>query len=172
MLTPISEPKLRQRIAHVEHVHESPKVTVTYYHRTQLIERFRSVLAAKNLNLNAVSKETERIFGASSLYFIPHNFCYNVAAQGISPHICQVFALSKLTGYGFSDFLTFFGFPPDEIPRLQMKLHTQRTVLLPSVTYDKSQVLPYLGANILPHSLDHTGPFAKIASRGPFCSVP
>src|SRR5258705_9679002 len=44
-------------------------------------------------NLNAVSKETERIFGASSLYFIPHNFCYNVAAQGISPHICQVFAL-------------------------------------------------------------------------------
>src|SRR5260370_23180003 len=52
-----------------------------------------------------------------------------------------------------------------------MKLHTQRTILLPSVTYDKSRVLPYLGANILPHSLDHTGPFAKISSRDPFCSV-
>ena len=171
MLTPISEPKLHQRVTRLEQTHESTKIGATYDQRTQLIERFRSLLAAKNLSLNAVSKETERIFGASSLYFIPHNFCYNVAAHGISPHVCQVFALSKLTGYGFSDFLTFFGFPPDEIPRLQLKLHTQRTVLLPSVTYDKSRVLPYLGAKILPHSLDHTGPFAKIASRSPFCSV-
>jgi len=171
MLTPISEPKLRQRVAHIEHVHESAKVTLNYDHRTQLIERLRSVLAAKNVSLNALSKATERIFGASSLYFIPHNLCYNVAAQGISPHICQVFALSKLTGYRFSDFLTLFGFPPDEISRLQLKLHTQRTVLLPSVTYDKSRMLPYFGAEVRPHSMDYTGPLAKISFKSPLWSV-
>jgi len=110
-----------------------PKVTLTYDHRTQLIERFRSLLAAKNLNLNAVSKETERIFGASSLYFIPTTFATTWQLKGSVLTICQVFALSKLTGYRFSDFLTLFGFPPDEISRLQLKLHTQRTVLLPSV---------------------------------------
>src|SRR5258706_3497872 len=171
MLTPISGPKLRQRVTRLEQAHEFTKITVTYDQRTQLIERFRSLLAAKNLSLNAVSKETERIFGASSLYFIPHNFCYNVAAQGISPHICQVFALSKLTGYRFSDFLTLFGFPPDEISRLQLKLHTQRTVLLPSVSYDKSRMLPYFGAEVLSHSMDHTGPLAKIACKNPLWSV-
>src|SRR5260370_34717409 len=106
MLTPISGPKLRQRVTRLEQAHEFTKITVTYDQRTQLIERFRSLLAAKNLSLNAVSKETQRIFGPSSLYFIPHNFCYNVAAHGISPHVCQVLPLSKLCGYAFCALLS------------------------------------------------------------------
>jgi hypothetical protein len=154
-----------------EQIGESRKITVESDDRTQLVERLRSVLASKNLNVNTVSKETERIFDASSAYFIPHNFCYNLATYGISPHVCQVLALSRLTGYSFSDLLTLFGFPPDEIPRLQLKLHRQCTVLLPSVTYDKSRTLPYLGTQTIPQFLEYTGPCAKIASKNPMWAV-
>src|SRR6266481_4200614 len=75
-----------RRTTQPEESDESRKITVASDERAQLVERFRSVLASKNLNVNTVSRETERIFGGASSYFIPHNFCYNLVTHGISPH--------------------------------------------------------------------------------------
>ncbi len=171
MLIATSAGTTLRRTTQPEESDECRKITVASDERTQLVERFRSVLASKNLNVNTVSRETERIFGGASSYFIPHNFCYDLVTHGISPHVCQVLALSKLTGYSFSDLLALFAFRPDEIPRLQLKLHRQRTVLLPSVTYDKSRTLPYLGTRTIPQFLEYTGPCARIASKTPMWSV-
>jgi len=171
MLIATSAGTTLRRTTQPEESDECRKITVASDERTQLVERFRSALASKNLNVNTVSRETERIFGGASSYFIPHNFCYDLVTHGISPHVCQVLALSKLTGYSFSDLLALFGFPPDEIPRLQLKLHRQRTVLLPSVTYDKNRTLPYLGTQIIPQFLEYTEPCARIVSKTPMWSV-
>src|SRR5262249_47223368 len=131
----------------------------------KLMERFRSILESKKLNTSMIARKTEEIFGATSPYYVPHNFCYSVASLHLTPHINQVFAISKLTGYSFSGFLNFFGFPPNQIPRLQTKLHTRRTVLLPIGDHAQNKNIPSLKESASPHSWDYTRPIGGLATN-------
>jgi hypothetical protein len=133
--------------------------------RSEFVERFRALLRTKQMTVNMLSKATEQLYGATSPFFVPHNFCYNVVAKRTSLHICQVLALSKLTGYDFSECLAFFGFPADNITRFQLLLHSERTVLLPSVVYDKNRLIPFMGSIVNPEDLDHTGSLASKAHQ-------
>jgi hypothetical protein len=174
----ICVPEIRQgrrpsssSLAQLEQPDTSPKMPGNLAKRINFIERFRSVLATRELTVNSLSKKTEQLFGAPSSYFIPHNFCYNIVAYGLTPHICQVFALSKITGYSFTDLLIFFGFPPNIISRHQSKMHTQRTILLPSASYDQDALLPYFGSRVKPELMDSTCPLSRIISRNPLSPV-
>ena len=79
--------------------------------------------------ITQLSAATRRRYGSRSPYFIPPSFLYQLR-NGVTPHVCQIVALSENTGYRFVDWLRIFGFDLHQIPRLQIRLHPERTTLV------------------------------------------
>jgi hypothetical protein len=104
-------------------------------------ENLRNILYQSGHTIARISAATRDRFGISSSYFIPPTFLYKLRT-GITPHMCQIAALSQSTGYRFVDWLRFFGFDPHQIPRLQMRLHTERTVMVTPVESGRDFFLP------------------------------
>jgi len=71
-----------------------------------LAERVRSILASKNVTLSHVSQASAALFGRSSPYFVPHTLYHEFRLGTFSPSLHQVFALSQVSGYRFSDWLS------------------------------------------------------------------
>jgi hypothetical protein len=92
-------------------------------------ESIKNVLARCGYTVTQLSAATRRRHGSKSPYFIPVTFLYKVRS-GITPHVCQIVALSQITGYRLTDWFRMFGFDLRQVPRLQMRLHTERTVLV------------------------------------------
>ena len=128
--------------------------------------------AKADTHIARLSAATRDRFGIGSSYFIPPTFLCKLR-NGITPHVCQVAALSESTGYRFVDWLRFFGFDLHQIPRLQMRLHTQRTVLVTPVESGRDFFLPQVSSRSrkpfqVRIVLDYRGSrylFAKIGSR-------
>lgn len=93
------------------------------------VESIRNVLRQCGHSVTQLSAATRRRYGSSSQYFIPATFLYKIRS-GVTPHACQIVALSESTGYRFVDWLRIFGFDLQQVPRLQRRLHTARTVLV------------------------------------------
>jgi hypothetical protein len=130
-------------------------------------DNLRSILCHGGYYISRLSSITRERFGIGSSYFIPPTFVRKVRT-GITPHICQVAALSDSTGYRFIDWLKFFGFDLHQIPRLQMLLHDSRTVLITPVESGCDFFLPqlYSGESFPPpNSSRDRYLFAKIGSR-------
>jgi hypothetical protein len=139
----------------------SPALTAE--ERAERVSRFRAILASKQLTVYKLANLTKLLYGAASEYFIKHNFTYYVVSRGVSPHICQVIALSRLTGYSIKDWLELFGFPPDMISSWQWYFHSDRTTLLSSGLYDRDALIPFLGTPLRAEELDRTAPLSSIA---------
>jgi hypothetical protein len=92
-------------------------------------ESVRSILCQDGHTVTQLSAATRRHYGSRSPYFIPASFLYQLR-RGVTPHVCQIVALSETTGYRFVDWLRMFGFDLQQIPRLQMQLHPLRTTLV------------------------------------------
>ena len=92
-------------------------------------DNVRNILYRSGHTITRLSAATRDRFGISSSYFIPPTFLYKLRG-GITPHVCQIAALSQSTGYRFVDWLRLFGFDAHQIPRLQMRLHTEHTILV------------------------------------------
>ncbi len=107
--------------------------------KLETCERVKRVLASKGLNLSQVSKQTEVLYGKSSLFFIPHNLYHEFSRGAFSPRLHQIFAFSTITGYRFHDWLRVFGFGPENITREQVLLPAKRTVLIDSALEDPEQ---------------------------------
>jgi hypothetical protein len=131
--------------------------------RAERVARFRAILASKQLTVYSLMKKTRQLYGSSSEYFIPHNFSHYIISRVVSPHICQVVALSRLTGYRLADWMEFFGFAPDMVSSWQLRLHSDQTTLLPSEVYDKNALVPFLGTPLRAEELDRTVPLSRIA---------
>ena len=114
------------------------------------VESIRNILSQGGQTITQLSAATLRRYGSRSPYFIPATFLYQLRA-GVTPHVCQIVALSESTGYRFVDWLRMCGFDLRQIPRLQMRLHSERTVLVtpmedsldpfqpqPSFVYDRA----------------------------------
>ena len=97
------------------------------------------ILRRSGLTITQLSKITRQRYGIQSSYFIPPTFLYKLRC-GVTPHICQVAALSETTGYRFVDWIRMLGFDLQDIPRLQMHLHWERTALITPI---KFQTAPY-----------------------------
>lgn len=93
------------------------------------VDGLRNILGRDGHTITQLSAATRRRYGSRSPYFIPPSFLYRLRS-GVTPHVCQIVALSESTGYRFVDWLRIFGFDLHQIPRLQVRLHPQRTTLV------------------------------------------
>ena len=123
-------------------------------------DNIRNILGQSGHTVAGLSALTRDRFGMSSPYFIPPTFLYKLR-NGITPHVCQIAALSESTGYRFVDWLQLFGFDLYQIPRLQMRLHAERTVLVTPIDDGREFFLPgtYSGYENFTRSY----PFSRIA---------
>lgn len=93
-----------------------------------LARSVKRVLKGMGFSMKQISALTQARFGNKSPSFIPMNFVFKIKT-GVSPHICQVAALSELTGYPFTYWMRVFGFDLSLIRSLQLKLHSTRAVI-------------------------------------------
>ena len=98
----------------------------------KVVERVRSILASVGLTLSQASQRAANVFGHSSPFFFPHTLYYQLRRESFSPSLHQVFALSAISGYRFSDWLRVFGFNLDDLAALQILSPSKRTILLDS----------------------------------------
>jgi len=108
-----------------------------------LAERVRSVLASKHLTLSQISQLSAARFGRSSPYFLPHTLYHEFRLGTFSPSLHQLFALSQISGYWFSDWLRVLGCDLEDIPRLQVLSPSRRTMLLDSSLVDADAWIPW-----------------------------
>jgi hypothetical protein len=122
----------------------------------ELAERVKSILASKSLTLYQVSERSAALFGRSSPHYLPHNLYYDLRQGSFSPSLFQVFAFSRISNYLVTDWLRVFGFDVELIPRLQVQLPSNRTVLLDSSLGDPNAFIPWL------RNLGATAPSAAV----------
>jgi hypothetical protein len=105
------------------------------------VESIRSILSQTGLTVGRLSAITGKRYGSRSPYFIPATFLYKLRS-GVTPHVCQIVALSESTGYRFVDWMQMCGFDLHQIPRLQMQLHAERTVLITPIDFGPAYFVP------------------------------
>jgi hypothetical protein len=120
-------------------------------------ERVKSILASKRLTLYEASQRSITLFGRLSPYYVPHNLYYDLRRETYSPSLFQLFALSQISGYSLSDWLRVFGFETEWIPRLQLQLPSERTVLVDSFLSNPDFFVPWL--RDLPNAVPPVGVF-------------
>ncbi len=127
-------------------------------------DRIKQLLVRAGLTASRASALTRVRYGVDTPYFIPPTFLYK-QRTGITPHICQVVALSELTGYRFADLMSLFGFNLKLILPLQLEIHNERTAIV-----TPSHPLGTRNTTSLPENLSLRKPdrryfFAKVGCR-------
>ena len=79
--------------------------------------------------LAQISDLTSHRYGKTSPYFLPPTFLYKLA-MGVTPHVCQIAALSTITRRRFTDWMADFGFDLTQIPRRQTQMQRKPTLLV------------------------------------------
>jgi hypothetical protein len=134
---------------------------------TELAGRIRSILSTRNLNLHAVSQNSEAVFGHASPFVLPHNLYYELRTQAFSPSLHQLFALSRLTNYRLADWAHFFGLDLEQIPRLQILLPNKRTVLLDSSLSDPESSVRWFQEKTIEPAVPPVAPLSQLLKAGP-----
>lgn len=98
-------------------------------------KQIKRVLKSAGFTLAQLSARSSDQYGRTSSYFVPPTFLYRLVT-GVTPHVCQIAAFSAITRHRFTDWMTAFGFDLAQIPRLQVRLHRERTVLVTPVETD------------------------------------
>jgi hypothetical protein len=127
-----------------------------------LAEQVRSVLASKHLTLSQTSKASAARFGRSSRYFLPHTLYHELRLGTFSPSLHQVFALSQISGYRFSDWLRVLGCDLEDIPRLQVLMPSKRTILLDSSLLDADAWIPWFRNRVQGGLVPPIAPLAQL----------
>ena len=68
-------------------------------------------------------------YGTNTPFYVPPTFFYKTRI-GITPHVCQLVALSQVTGCRFADWMALYGFDLRLILPLQLEVHTERTAMI------------------------------------------
>jgi hypothetical protein len=97
--------------------------------RNRRVVEVKRALKRAGLTVVDVSARTKMRFGKRTPYFIPQTFLYK-QKTGVTPHTCQVAALSEITGFHFSDWLDLWGFDFRLILTLQLRIPNQRTTVV------------------------------------------
>src|SRR6266478_3083398 len=83
--------------------------------------KIKDLLRHAGYSVTQLSASTGRRYGTASPYFIPPTFLHKLR-HGVTPHVCQIVALSESTGFRFVDWMKMCGFDLRQIPRLQVRL--------------------------------------------------
>jgi hypothetical protein len=106
----------------------SPQST-SKWHQEVRAGQIKQVLRRVGLTIAQVSALTAMRYGSKTPYFVPPTFLFK-QRQGGTPHICQIVALSQVTGYRFTDWMGLCGFDLRLILALQLRIHTERTAIV------------------------------------------
>lgn len=109
----------------------------------EIARRIASILGRAGLSLHQVSLRSEARYGRRSPHFIPHNLYQGLESDDFSPSLHHLVALSQISGYRLEDWCRVFGFRLDNIPRLQLHLPRERTVLLDSSLVDDNSCVAW-----------------------------
>lgn len=132
----------------------------------ELAEKLQRILDSRNLTLHRVSQKSESSYGRSSPYFIPHNLYYDLRTAAFSPSIHQLSALSRVSDYQLRDWLHVFGLYVEDIPRLQIVLDSNRTVLLNSSLDDPLAPVPWFENKTANMSVPPIAPLSEFLKSG------
>src|SRR5437763_14524081 len=97
--------------------------------KTGLAREIKRLLKRAGLTVSRTSSLTSMRYGTNTPYYVPPTFLYKTRI-GITPHICQLVALSQVTGYRFADWMTLCGFDLRWILFLQLEVHGERTAMI------------------------------------------
>jgi hypothetical protein len=97
--------------------------------RRDLAGQIKRVLKCAGLTVTRTSSLTGMRYGKNTMYYVPPTFLYKTRI-GITPHVCQLIALSHVTGYRFADWMDLYGFNLRCISALQLEIHSERTALI------------------------------------------
>jgi len=126
--------------------------------------RVKQVLRQAGLTMAQVSALTSMRYGKKTPYFVPPTFLYK-QRSGIAPHICQIVALSQVTGFRFADWMKVCGFDLKLILALQLQIHTERTAIVtPGHSFPACDSYPVPWSSRLQES-SRRFLYAKIGSR-------
>jgi len=131
------------------------------------VERVKAVLQSQGMTLHQVSQTIVEVFGRSSPYFVPHNFYYDLGLGSFSPSLHQIFALSKVSGYRFYDWLRVFGFPPEEITHQQTLLESKRTSLIDTSLQDPGEWISWFQERLTTAEIGRVVPLRRILRESP-----
>jgi hypothetical protein len=128
------------------------------------VHRIKQLLLRAGLTASGVSALTRVRYGVDTPFFIPPTFLYKQKI-GITPHICQIVALSQLVGYPFADLMNLFGFDLNLILPLQLEIHNERTAIVtPGQPFTDRSNTPAPGSAPVGKS-DRRYVFAKVGCR-------
>jgi hypothetical protein len=97
----------------------------------KIAARIRSILASRDLTLHRVSAESQRLYGPSSPFCIPHTLYHSLQNSPLfGPSLAQTCALSRITGYRIEDWLAVLGIDLEIVAGLQAALPLKRTRLV------------------------------------------
>src|SRR5256885_8358845 len=91
--------------------------------------QIKHVLKRAGLTVCRASALTAMVYGKDTPYYVPPTFLYKTRI-GITPHICQLVALSQVTGYRLADWMSVCGFDLRWILSLQLEVHGERTAMI------------------------------------------
>jgi len=117
------------------------EATAREFARPSSAERIRGVIREAGLTVARLSAIPRLSFGPDSACFIPPTFLSKLN-RGISPHICQLTALSWVTHQSLTDCMSLCGFDLQSIFPAQLQLHTERTVLVTPGVADCASAFP------------------------------
>lgn len=112
--------------------------------------------------MSKVSALTNTRYGRHTPYFVPPTFLYK-QKNGITPHICQIVALSQVTGYRFADWMSVCGFDLKVILTSQLKVHNEHTAIV-TPAHAATRDLSYIPASSRLQKSNRRYLFAKIGS--------
>jgi hypothetical protein len=135
-----------------------------------------NILRQSCCTITRLSDITARRYGSKTPYFVPPSFLYKIRS-GMTPHICQIAALSEITGYRFVDWMQMFSFDLHQIPLLQMQMHPESTVLITPIDFENAYHAQSRGAHSSAIQQTPSTPFtvarycfAKIGNRDSFAA--
>ena len=91
--------------------------------------QIRQVLKRAGLTASGASSLSGARYGTNTPYYVPPTLLYKTRI-GITPHICQLVALSEVTGYSFVKWMKLYGFDLGLILPLQLEVHRERTAMI------------------------------------------
>src|SRR3954468_7347950 len=97
--------------------------------KTHVASQIKRLLKRAGLTVSRTSSLTSMRYGTNTPYYVPPTFLYKTRI-GITPHVCQLIALSQVTGYRFADWMNLCGFNLRSILALQLEVHSERTALI------------------------------------------
>ncbi|MEN3325668.1 MAG: hypothetical protein V7638_475 [Acidobacteriota bacterium] len=109
-----------------------------------IARRLKAFLRSLDMTVYQVSQVTSRPpFGKGTRAQI-RDALYAEIESGQTPDIHQLAALARITGYRLVDWLALFGYHVHNILRLQLELHAEHTIVLPSTIYDSLVLMPWI----------------------------